>query len=344
MDRFDFLAPGLLHPLARLFDIGDAMSLAWIASAVIFLVVWIAIARARRRRGLVPVRRLLRFAFSRRVLAHPSSRLDYKLYVVNSVLMALVLGLFIGGTGPWERATLGALGQLFGPGAAGVEPSWAITALTTLAQILALDFGYWVAHYAFHQSPLLWEFHKVHHSAEVMTPATELRQHPVELVAFPIVYGATAGVAHALMVYAFGAEAQQLGVGVQNMILVAHLATFHHLRHSHVYMPFTGVWGRLLHSPAHHQIHHSADERHFGRNLGYLFSIWDWMFGTLHMPVAGDRLRLGIGPEGATHTGVARVMWQPLRQAWGLLVPLKADQPAETTTAPTAPTRANRAG
>ena len=343
MDRFDFLSQGLLYPFTRLFDPADTLSLVWIAAAFTFVAAWAVIARVRRGAGTVRARALLRFAFPRRVLLHPSSLLDYKLYAINSILMALVLGLFVAGAGPWSRATLAALEFLFGPAASGASPSWPVTAATTLVQILALDFGYWLAHYAFHKSPLLWEFHKVHHSAEVMTPATEWRQHPVELVWFPFVYGATAGIAHGVMVQAFGAEAQHLGWVAQNMILVVHLATFHHLRHSHVYIPFTGIWGRLLHSPAHHQIHHSADARHFDRNLGYLFSVWDWMFGTLHLPAAdGERLTLGIGAEGKTHTSVAQVMWRPVRAAWGMLVARKTGP--QGSAAPTLPAPATRAG
>ncbi len=319
MDLLANLSAALAWPVTRLLDAGDPVSVYWLASAVVFLAVAVFIVRARARRRLVPLRALLRFAFPKRVLWHRSSRLDYKLFAVNSILMASLLGLFILGAAQWQAATAFLLQTLFGSPAAAASPSWPVFLLTMALQILALDFGYWMAHWFFHKSPILWEFHKVHHSAEVMTPATEWRQHPVELVAFPIVYGLTSGVTYASLAHVFGPEAQQLGLMGQNLILVAHLATFHHLRHSHVYMPFTGAWGRLLHSPAHHQIHHSADARHFDRNFGYLFSVWDWAFGTLHLPRAGERLVLGIGTEGDTHNSVVRVMTQPFAKAWRLI-------------------------
>src|ERR1039458_8498353 len=41
----------------------------------------------------------------------------------------------------------------------------------------------------FHAIPALWEFHKVHHSAEVLTPLTEMRTHPVEIIAFMNIIG-----------------------------------------------------------------------------------------------------------------------------------------------------------
>ena len=47
---------------------------------------------------------------------------------------------------------------------------------------MAYDFGRFVAHCLLHEMPILWEFHKVHHSAEVLTPMTAFRVHPVDLL------------------------------------------------------------------------------------------------------------------------------------------------------------------
>ena len=320
MNAMNVLLDGLLAPATRLIDLGDSVSLYWLIAAVLFTLTAHGLLRRRRGRGLLPLGVFARFAFPRRVFLHPSARLDYKLYVINSFLLATVLGLFVLGAQEWKNLFLGAIERAIGPGAQGGMPSWSVFFLTTGCQLLALDFGYWLAHFAFHKSPVLWEFHKVHHSAEVMTPATELRQHPVELIVFPLVYGLTSGATYAVMIHVFGAEAQMLGLFGQNLILVTHLATFHHLRHSHVRMPFNGLWGKLLHSPAHHHIHHSAAPHHFDKNLGFLFSLWDWMFGTLHVPDPRERIILGIGVEGETHSSVAQVMWQPIRQAGRLLV------------------------
>jgi sterol desaturase/sphingolipid hydroxylase (fatty acid hydroxylase superfamily) len=52
----------------------------------------------------------------------------------------------------------------------------------------------------------------------------------------------------------------------------------------HMWIAFTGVVGRLLQSPAHQQIHHSADPAHFDKNLGFALALWDWAFGTLAIP------------------------------------------------------------
>ncbi|MGZ3305953.1 MAG: sterol desaturase family protein, partial [Asticcacaulis sp.] len=45
-------------------------------------------------------------------------------------------------------------------------------AVLTVALFLAYDFAYWLDHYIKHKVPFLWEFHRVHHTAEVLSPLT----------------------------------------------------------------------------------------------------------------------------------------------------------------------------
>jgi sterol desaturase/sphingolipid hydroxylase (fatty acid hydroxylase superfamily) len=50
-------------------------------------------------------------------------------------------------------------------------------------------------------------------------------------------------------------------------------------------------------SPAHHQIHHSRDPRHHGRNFGKFLAVWDRMLGTLYVPSREpEALAFGLGP------------------------------------------------
>ena len=51
-----------------------------------------------------------------------------------------------------------------------------------------------------------------------------------------------------------------------------------------MWIPFTGLAGRILQSPAHHQIHHSDNPAHWDKNLGFALAVWDWAFGTLYIP------------------------------------------------------------
>ncbi len=273
--------------------------------------------RVRRGRLRLRVGAFRRWLFPAGVLWHPSSRLDYKLFVVNSVVVTGAVSLLTVGPQFWKVLGFKVLVVLAGPAPAPLaEPSALVISFAAILSLLALDFGYWLTHWAMHRNPLLWEFHKVHHSAEVMTPATEWRQHPLEFLMFPTVYGLTTGLVYGALAYFFGERAQGLSLNVQNLLIVVHLATFHHVRHSHIRIPFTGAWGRILHSPAHHQLHHSADPAHFDCNLGYLLSVWDWMAGTLILPTGRERLTLGIGAEGRLHDTVVAVYLRPLAVVW----------------------------
>ena len=47
--------------------------------------------------------------------------------------------------------------------------------------MILFDFATVLVHYAMHTMSVLWPFHKIHHSAEVLTPVTLFRMHPVDL-------------------------------------------------------------------------------------------------------------------------------------------------------------------
>lgn len=312
------LMEALTYPLTRLVSVDNALGVPWLMGGAGFILASILLVRRRSRRALPPIRVLVRFLFPGRVWWAPSSRLDYKLFVINSVLVIGVIDLLIVGPEVWRHGVKGLLTAALGghPGvAAGLQP-WVI-ALCGLASLAALDAGYWLAHLAMHRIPVLWAFHKVHHSAEVMTPATEWRQHPVEFLVFPTVYGATSGTVYGLAAWAFGDAAQGQALSVQTLLMALHLATFHHVRHSHVPIAFTGLWGKILHSPAHHHLHHSSDPAHHDRNLGYLLSVWDWMAGTLVLPTGRDRLTLGLGPDEPGHATVVGAYLLPVAEATG---------------------------
>ena len=67
-----------------------------------------------------------------------------------------------------------------------------------------------------------------------------------------------------------------------------------------MWIPFTGLAGRILHSPAHHQLHHSDDPKHFGKNFGFALSLWDWAFGTLVIPAkTREPIVFGVGADTA---------------------------------------------
>ena len=48
------------------------------------------------------------------------------------------------------------------------------------------DASRWITHWLMHRLPALWAFHQVHHSAEVLTPLTFHRLHPVESLVYQL--------------------------------------------------------------------------------------------------------------------------------------------------------------
>ena len=253
--------------------------------------------RRARGRGL-SVRGFVRSIFPTRILLHPSSLIDMRLWALNGVALASAYGMLGLGLFFWRDEVVAGLTLGWGMHPPVRWPAWTILTLATVLQLLASELAYWFAHYCFHKIPALWEFHKVHHSAEVMTTLTELRQHPVEIVAFMNLIGLSTGIVFGVMTYGFGPGVRPFTLLNGNILLMAFLVTYGHLRHSHMWIAFTGFAGRILQSPAHHQLHHSANPIHYDRNLGFALAVWDWAFGTLAIPArAREPIVFGIGAE-----------------------------------------------
>jgi len=293
------LCAALQSALLETFGPSAAYGAPALGGALTFSALYYASRRQARGRR-VSVRGFLRSIFPRRILLHPSSLIDMRLWALNGIAFASAYGMLGFGLFFWRDTIAGWLTHEFGPRAPVAWPAWTILALATVLQILAYELAYWSAHYAFHKIPALWEFHKVHHSAEVMPTLTELRQHPVEIIAFINWIGLATGIVFGVMTYSFGPGVRPFTLLSGNILTMTFLLTYGHLRHSNLWIPFTGVAGRILQSPAHHQLHHSANPAHFDKNLGFALAIWDWAFGTLAIPAkTPERIFFGVGDEGA---------------------------------------------
>ena len=149
----------------------------YVSAAVFALIISMIVSRGFR----MSFRRAKEIILPSKLLAHESSKLDAKMFFVGLYYMALQV-LLVGGTTVLSvDGTVAFLNRFFGAAPAAVGPSWTVTGMTMLLVFLAVEFGYWFSHFLMHKIPFMWEFHKVHHSAEVLTPLTEWRQHPVEL-------------------------------------------------------------------------------------------------------------------------------------------------------------------
>jgi sterol desaturase/sphingolipid hydroxylase (fatty acid hydroxylase superfamily) len=272
--------------------------------------------RRRSRGRSASLKAFVRSIFVKRILLHPSSMVDLRLWTINALVLAAAYGwLAVSGLTCRDLAA-GALTRVFGAHAPLGWPLWIVMGMATLFELLAYEFGYWGSHYLFHRVPALWEFHKVHHSAEVMTTLTEMRQHPVEIIAFVNVIAITTGTVFGAMTYVFGPGAGRFTLFNGNIALMLFLLTWGHLRHSHIWISFTGVAGRLFQSPAHHQVHHSTNPKHFDKNLGFALAIWDWAFGTLYIPAKTREVtEYGVGEAHGDYDTATRTLIRPFQRA-----------------------------
>lgn len=242
---------------------------------------------------------------------HPSSRADYRFYIVNGILFPLLLGPLLFN----ERAVAGALQEWLSPwlgASAGEAAPGAVAVMAyTLLFFVAYDFGRFVAHSLLHDVPLLWEFHKVHHSAEVLTPFTSFRTHPVDLAVMVWVPAVTTGVvAWGFQRFVSPGIGFHTFLGLHVLIWIFSLAG--NLRHWQVWVSYGATLNHWLISPAHHQLHHSAEVSHRGCNRGFELAVWDRLYGTLRIPQNTPetfRMGLGDGTDGQWNTLWRLYVW-----------------------------------
>ncbi|MFN3656235.1 MAG: sterol desaturase family protein [Pseudolabrys sp.] len=310
----------LLGQLGRLLLApGSHFSLTSLAAALVVAAVFFAWQRVRRGRRL-RLRALARALFPRRILRHRSNQADIGYLFFNVFVFGVVFGWSILSYQLITNGIIAGLVVLFGA----VEPAthpFVSNAAITLMLFLAYELGYWFNHWLSHKVPVLWEFHKVHHSAEVLTPLTNFRVHPFYTFFFANILALSAAIANGLGNYLFGDTAYQYALSDTNIILVLFIHAYVHLQHSHIWIAFRGVWGRIFVSPAHHQVHHSADPKHFNKNFGSCLALWDWMFGTLYVPEKKrEKLTFGFPGEPDAHT-VKGELVMPLVKAAARLKP-----------------------
>jgi sterol desaturase/sphingolipid hydroxylase (fatty acid hydroxylase superfamily)/predicted lipoprotein len=251
----------------------------------------------RLARGLSLCRALLG-TLSPRVWAHPSALADYRLIAARAGLRALTFGawsvssLAVAALSlSWLRLNLGLPGLR--------ASSLVVGALFTLTAFVAEDLARFLAHRAMHRVPALWAFHRVHHSAEVLTPFTLYRTHPVEGALNQAAGALAVGLVTGVCAWAFGPALrgwQLFGVDALGLLWVLAGAN---LRHSHVWLSYGPRVERWLLSPAQHQVHHSRDPVHADKNLGTALAVWDRLFGSLYVTTHHERLRFGL-PEAET--------------------------------------------
>jgi sterol desaturase/sphingolipid hydroxylase (fatty acid hydroxylase superfamily) len=286
IDRLRSAAVSFLSP-------APVMSLPQLLVAFAIAFAYLAYRQARRR-GTFRLAVILRAISRRRLLFNRSTCADFFYFLLNTCVVGTLIGWGIFSGLMVSDLSVRLLRAAFGVAAPSTSPEWALRTGLTFVAFLGYEIGYYLDHYLKHKIPFLWKFHKVHHSAEVLTPLTVFRVHPIDSLIFTDIVAAVSGLLHGIFIYAAGKSVGIYTIDQANVIVVAFLFLLAHLQHSQVWIPLGGLPGRLFLSPAHHQIHHSIDPAHYDRNLGSFLAIWDWMFGTLVIPSKeSPRLKFG---------------------------------------------------
>jgi sterol desaturase/sphingolipid hydroxylase (fatty acid hydroxylase superfamily) len=313
LDAAERLLQFLSQKFGPLFlGLGSSFSVASLLSALCIAVVFL-VARRRPDKRQVKYRVMARALFPR-WLRRASFRADIGFLLLNVLLSTTLVGWAIVSARAISDIVSGALTGMFGAVPSTGLNEIATQSIATAFLFLAYEFGYWFDHYLSHRIPLLWDFHKVHHTAEVLSPLTNFRVHPIDSLVFGNILGLSLGITGGVVTFL------QLGrpfeVGGTNLILVTFFFITVHLQHSHVWIATTGVLGRVIMSPAHHQIHHSDSPKHFNKNFGSCLSLWDWVFGTLHVPDRNrERLTFGVTTRAPEHHTAVGSLLVPFAQA-----------------------------
>lgn len=229
---------------------------------------------------------------SSKLWLHPSAKLDYYYFVLSGVINIFLLIPFIVSAKTIAFEVSGFLRNHFEYFDNNYLSYEMIVFLYTLTLFVVSDFSRYWLHRFFHTIPFLWEFHKVHHSAKVLTPITFYRVHPVENILFGLRYSFSMGLVTGIFIYFFGAMIDIYTILGTNIFLFIFALFGSNLRHSQVPFAYPRFLEKWFISPKQHQIHHS--KKHFDKNYGGYLAIWDRFFGSLKLSCEVKVLKYGL--------------------------------------------------
>jgi sterol desaturase/sphingolipid hydroxylase (fatty acid hydroxylase superfamily) len=193
--------------------------------------------------------------------------------LLNSVVLAVAFSAGITFVAGWAQERGLGLLHVLGLG----SPARLVLAL------VLLDGWMYLWHRANHTIPLLWRFHRMHHSETEMDVTTATRFHLGEHVG--------ASVLRAGLIPLLGFEVWQLIVYDTVLIGVTML------HHANISLGRYDRWLRyLIVTPDMHKVHHSSWRPETDSNYSTVFSVWDRLARTFRMRADPKTLRFGL-PE-----------------------------------------------
>ena len=286
MSGFESLGASLLDAMFVVADPGKRLYWMHVLSAALLALVYCRCAARRQSIG-----DLASSVLDSAYWWNRSTRLDYGLFALNNFLKVAMFAPVLGGQVAVSLVVTKFLHFNIAESHLFVWPPIAITVAFTMVAFLFDDFMRFVVHWLMHRVPILWNFHRLHHTATTLTPFTVHRTHPVESFINSSRAVLSLGLVSGVFVWLFGHGLQVWDIlGVNALGFVMTLAGSN-LRHSHIPLHF-GVAESLLISPAQHQLHHSVDHNH--PNLGSFLSWWDRLCGSWMAGREARDLRFGL--------------------------------------------------
>lgn len=230
--------------------------------------------------------------FSRKLWLHPSAVLDYIYFAFSSVIKVLFIVPVVIGAKEVAFFVNNWLINQFGWIRITSLNYTEVMILFTLSLFIFSDLTRYLLHRLLHSIPILWEFHKVHHSAKILNPLTFYRVHPIENLLFGLRYSLTVGLVSGIFIYLFGAKVGLIDIIGVNAIGFIFSLIGSNLRHSHIPLSYPRFLEKFFISPYQHQIHHS--KLHNNSNYGGFLAIWDLIFGSLTHSKQVKVITLGI--------------------------------------------------
>jgi sterol desaturase/sphingolipid hydroxylase (fatty acid hydroxylase superfamily) len=194
------------------------------------------------------------------------------------VLAALALGArdapaFVHGFGPLSR-----------------QPAPLLLIETLLVSDLC---SYW-AHRAQHRFPVLWRVHAIHHSPKVVRWSTVGRVHPL----------------NELLNYAAGLlPCLAVGLPVSAVLsIIPVMMWWAVLAHSNIRTDY-GPLRHVFVSPVFHRFHHTHSHDGGNKNFANVFSLWDRLFGSFHLPAGRQPEVFGLDEDDMPESYVGQLLY-----------------------------------
>jgi sterol desaturase/sphingolipid hydroxylase (fatty acid hydroxylase superfamily) len=303
---FDDYFLSLLHELV---DPQKRVFVGYLSSAVTIALLWLCVIEK------LSLKTAAKKIFDERIWLSRSSFADFKIILINRIIMSAGAATVV------SQLTVSTIlynllheQTLIQPLAFHTTSASMVAILFTAFFFIFDDFSRFFVHRLMHRVPCLWAFHQVHHSAETMTPFTIFRTHPVEGLIFIFRTSIVQGVAISVFIFLFGSKVDLVTIFGASVGVVMFHSLGSNLRHSHIKIRYPKILEHIFISPGQHQIHHSTEKKHFDKNFGVAFAIWDLMFGSLALSEKASH-KFGLKTQFGSEQGIIHLYIEPFKMA-----------------------------